>query len=207
MGNRATGDRISTQLSPGLLKVGAALVLTSPFTPMLFMGEEWAARTPWQYFTDHSEPELGQAVSQGRQREFAAFGWDPEDIPDPQDRATFERSKLDWAELDKPEHASVFAFYQRLIRLRRELPDLTDPSLDHVQVAYDEDERWIAVRRGSFVIAANLASGEQRVPTGEPVVDVVLSSTDGLLFDAAAISLPPESVAIVRTAQPGTMAE
>ena len=182
-------------------------MLTSPFTPMLFMGEEWGAGTPWQYFTDHSEPELGQAVREGRQREFAAFGWNPSDIPDPQDPATFERSRLDWAELDKPEHASLLSFYQRLIRLRRELPDLTDPSLDHVAVAYDDDQRWIAVRRGTFVIAANLASAEQRVPTGEPVADVVLCSAEGFTFDSAAITLPAESVAIVRIVPPGTMAE
>jgi maltooligosyltrehalose trehalohydrolase len=203
IGNRATGDRISTQLSAGLLKVGAALVLTSPFTPMLFMGEEWGARTPWQFFTDHSEPELAEAVRQGRRREFAAFGWDPSDIPDPQDQATFERSRLDWAERDKPDHAELLAFYRRLIRLRRELPDLTDPSLDDVMVAYDDEERWIAVRRGSFVVAANLAKTEQRVPTSEPVVDVVLSSSQGFTVDATAISLPPETVAIARVASSG----
>ena len=75
VGNRATGDRITATISPGLAKVGAALVLTSPFTPMLFMGEEWAASTPWQFFTDHQEPELAEAVRAGRRREFAEHGW------------------------------------------------------------------------------------------------------------------------------------
>src|SRR5205807_1211489 len=83
VGNRATGDRIGAALSPGLLKVGAALVLTAPYTPMLFMGEEWAAGTPWQYFTDHSEPELAEAVRAGRRREFAAYGWAPDPVPVP----------------------------------------------------------------------------------------------------------------------------
>ena len=74
VGNRATGDRISARLAPGLVKIGAGLVLTAPFTPMLFMGEEWAASTPWQYFTDHTDPELARAVAAGRRAEFAAFG-------------------------------------------------------------------------------------------------------------------------------------
>jgi maltooligosyltrehalose trehalohydrolase len=201
VGNRAAGGRISTQLSTGLLQVGAALVLASPFTPMLWMGEEWGARTPWQFFTDHDDVELGKAITEGRRREFVAFGWDPSDVPDPQDQATFERSRLDWAELDlnrHGDHSSILGFYQRLIRLRRELPDLTDPSLDAVAVSYDEDKRWIAVRRGNVAILANLGSAEQRLPTPEPVVDVVLSSAEGFMFDADGMTLPGESVAIAR---------
>ncbi|MDX6212690.1 MAG: maltooligosyltrehalose trehalohydrolase [Frankiales bacterium] len=201
VGNRATGSRISTQVSAGLLQVGAALVLTSAFTPMLWMGEEWGARTPWQFFTDHDDVELGRAITDGRRREFVAFGWDPSDVPDPQDPATFERSRLDWAELDldaQGEHASILAFYQRLIRLRRELPELTDPWLDAVTVAYDDDKRWIAVHRGSVVILANLAAGEQRLPTPDPVVDVLLASAEGFMFDAEGMTLPGESVAIAR---------
>ena len=106
IGNRAIGDRLSATLSPGLLRVGATLLLTAPFTPMLFMGEEWAASTPWQFFTSHPEPELAAAVADrpaARVRR-ARLGR-AEDVPDPQDPATFERSKLDWAELDKPGHA------------------------------------------------------------------------------------------------------
>jgi maltooligosyltrehalose trehalohydrolase len=122
-------------------------------------------------------------------------------VPDPQDQATFERSRLDWAELDLSrhgDHSSILGFYQRLIRLRRELPDLTDPSLDAVAVGYDEDKRWIAVRRGNVAILANLGSAEQRLPTPEPVVDVVLSSAEGFMFDADGMTLPGESVAIAR---------
>ena len=88
VGNRAVGDRIGHGISDGLARIGAALVFTSPFTPMLFMGEEWGASTPWQYFTSHEEPELADAVRQGRRREFAAHGWASEDVPDPQDPAT-----------------------------------------------------------------------------------------------------------------------
>jgi maltooligosyltrehalose trehalohydrolase len=198
VGNRAAGSRPAAQLSPGLLKIGAALVLTSPFTPMLFMGEEWGTRTPWQFFTDHDDVELGKAITQGRQGEFTAFGWDPKDVPDPQDPATFERSKLDWADLGKDDHADLLDWHRRLIRVRRQLPELTGGSLDDVTVAYDEDERWIAVRRGDVVVLANLSDDEHHLPTTDPVLDVVLASADGFTFDAEGVTLPAESVAIAR---------
>ena len=102
VGNRATGERFSHLTSLGKTKIAAAIVLTSPFLPMLFQGEEFAASTPFQYFTHHEEEELGRAVSEGRRKEFAAFGWKPENVPDPQAPETFERSKLQWAEIDTP---------------------------------------------------------------------------------------------------------
>src|SRR5207249_8497359 len=114
VGNRARGERIGHLVTPGRLRVGAALALTSPFVPMLFQGEEWGASTPFQYFTDHVDPELGRLVSQGRRREFSAFGWKPEDVPDPQDPATFERSILDWAELDTHPHAGLLDWHKAL---------------------------------------------------------------------------------------------
>ena len=193
-------SRLASQLSPGLLQIGATLVLTSPFTPMLFMGEEWGASTPWQYFTDHDDPELAQSVSDGRRREFVKFGWNPTDVPDPQDPATFERSRLDWLERDKDDNAVLLAYYQRLIRLRRAEPDLTDPMLSEVTVVYDEEHRWIAVRRGSLVVLANLAPVEQRLPTPAPVIDVLLSSTEGFMFDSDTVTVPAESAAIARMA-------
>ncbi|RLP85163.1 malto-oligosyltrehalose trehalohydrolase, partial [Micromonospora sp. CV4] len=155
IGNRATGDRISASLSPSLLRVGAVLLLTAPFTPMLFMGEEWAASTPWQFFTSHPEPELASAVVDGRRREFAAHGWPEGDVPDPQDPQTFVRSRLDWAELDKPEHREMLAFYQRLIALRRSLPDLSDPRLHAVSVQHGD--QFLLMRRGETLVVANLA--------------------------------------------------
>src|SRR4051812_9089028 len=97
VGNRATGERLSALVSPGLLACGAALLLTSPWTPMLFMGEEWGAGTPWQFFTDHTDPALAEAVRQGRRSEFGAHGWAASEVPDPEDPETFRRSKLDWS--------------------------------------------------------------------------------------------------------------
>ncbi|MGW6455709.1 malto-oligosyltrehalose trehalohydrolase [Streptomyces sp. NPDC055078] len=166
IGNRALGDRLSASLSPGLLACAAALVLTGPFTPMLFMGEEWGARTPWQFFTDHSDPALATAVREGRRREFAAHGWAAEDIPDPQDPATRARSCLDRAERDREPHARLLAWHRELIALRRTQPDLTDPDLAAVKVAYDEEARWLAVRRGDLRIAVNLSEKPAEIPLG-----------------------------------------
>jgi maltooligosyltrehalose trehalohydrolase len=105
IGNRAVGDRLSQSLPYGPLAVAAVLTLTSPFTPMLFMGEEYAASTPWQFFTSHPEPDLGKATAEGRIREFERMGWDPAVVPDPQDPETFRRSKLNWAEASTGDHA------------------------------------------------------------------------------------------------------
>ena len=121
VGNRATGDRPAASLSDGRLAAEAALILLSPFTPMLFMGEEWGTRRPFQFFTDHAETELAQAVTQGRRDEFASFGWDADEVPDPQNRATVEASMLDWAEPDRPAHARMLTWYHDLIALRRRL--------------------------------------------------------------------------------------
>ena len=119
IGNRARGERSSHLLSVDVVKAAAAAVLLSPLVPLLFQGEEWAASTPFRYFTDHRDPELARAVSEGRRREFADFGWRPEDVPDPQDPATFEVSRLDWSELDRAPHAEVLAWHRELLRLRR----------------------------------------------------------------------------------------
>ncbi|WP_299540114.1 malto-oligosyltrehalose trehalohydrolase [uncultured Streptomyces sp.] len=168
IGNRALGDRLAASLSPGLQACAAALVLTGPFTPMLFMGEEWGARTPWQFFTDHTDPELAEAVRNGRRREFGAHGWAEEEIPDPQDAATRDRSCLDWTEPDREPHARLLDWYRELIALRRTLPDLHDPDLASVKVAHDEDARWLAYRRGDVRVAVNLSDAEAVVPLGAP---------------------------------------
>ncbi len=194
VGNRAAGERTAALVSTARLKVAAALVLTSPFIPLLFQGEEWGASTPFQYFTDHQDADLGRAVSAGRRREFAAFGWDPEDVPDPQDPATFERSKLDWSELEPEPHHQLLHWYRRLIQLRREVPDLADGRLDRVQVTYDEDGRWLVVLRGRATITCNLGSGDARLPaTGR----LLAASEPGVSVDDGSILLPPDSVGVL----------
>ncbi|MGW6653432.1 malto-oligosyltrehalose trehalohydrolase [Streptomyces sp. CB02130] len=166
IGNRALGDRLASSLSPGLQACAAALVLTGPFTPMLFMGEEWGARTPWQFFTDHTDRELAEAVRNGRRREFGAHGWAEEEIPDPQDPATRDRSCLDWSEPEREPHARLLAWYRELIALRRTLPDLHDPDLAAVKTAFDEDARWFAYRRGDLRVVVNLADEPAAIPLG-----------------------------------------
>jgi maltooligosyltrehalose trehalohydrolase len=196
VGNRAAGERSSALMSTGRLHIAAALVLLGPFVPMLFQGEEWGASTPFQYFTDHLDEDLGRAVSEGRRREFAAFGWKPEDVPDPQDPATFERSVLDWAELDKEPHAALLEWHKRLIGLRRQIPVLADGNFDHVQTIWDEDEHWFVLRRGDITIAANLADSPQAVPLPGGAATVLLSSADAAV-DQGAVRLPPDSVAVL----------
>jgi len=200
VGNRAAGDRISASLSPALVKLGAALVLTSPYTPMLFMGEEWAAGTPWQFFTDHQEPELAEAVLEGRRQEFSRHGWDPQDVPDPQDPATVQRSRLDWGELDREPHAGVLAWYRRLIALRRERPELTDPRLDRVDVDYDVDAPWLVVHRGGLRVACNLGGMPGAVPLGGTARAVLLCSDGKAQLHGSSVELAPQSVAIVEVA-------
>ena len=197
IGNRATGDRISATLSDGLLKVGAALVLTSPYTPMLFMGEEWGARTPWQFFSDH-EGELGEAVRKGRRAEFASHGWKTEDVPDPQALSTLRASTLDWSELDAERHQALLAWHRDLIALRRSVADLSDDRRDRVTVTYDEDARWFVVRRGAVAVACNLAAAAQDVPLPAGGSTVLLASEPGVAVTDAAVPLPPESVAVIQ---------
>ncbi len=163
VGNRATGERLSMLVDDDLLAAAAALLLLSPFVPLLFMGEEWAADTPFLYFTDHP-PELGEAIRNGRRAEFATDAIRPEQIPDPQDPETFERSKLDWAELATPRGRRMFDWYRSLLRLRRERPELAAGRHASMAVQHDAQARWIVVRRGSVTVAANLGRTERRVP-------------------------------------------
>lgn len=167
VGNRAAGDRPSMNLSPAQQLAKAAIVLCSPFTPMLFQGEEWGAGTPFSYFTSHPEPELADAVRTGRRREFAATGWDPDAVVDPQDPGTFLRSKLDRSEQSAEPHSEILRMYRELIVLRRSEPQLSDPWLGSVRVqtgTESPDDRWLVVHRGSLALVVNLGTEPCRVP-------------------------------------------
>ncbi|MDQ3733077.1 MAG: malto-oligosyltrehalose trehalohydrolase, partial [Actinomycetota bacterium] len=156
IGNRAAGERLGQLASIGRLRIAAALLLTGPFVPLLFQGEEWAASTPFQYFTDHQDRELGRAVSQGRQNEFSYFGWKPEDVPDPQDVATFLRSRLRWDELSAREHAEMLRWYRSLIALRRNHPGLGTGPLGDVSVDFETDQQWLVMRRAVAGVAVGM---------------------------------------------------
>jgi maltooligosyltrehalose trehalohydrolase len=196
VGNRAAGERASALMSDGRLRVAAALLLTSPFVPMLFQGEEWGATTPFQYFTGHDDPALGRAVSEGRRAEFAAFDWDAADVPDPQDPETFERSKLDWAEPAKEIHASLLAWYRVLIDLRRRIPALTDPRLDRVETECDSGAGSLVVRRGPVVVASNLGTGSWTFPA-DASAELLAASDPDIELTRRGLVLPPDTVAIL----------
>ena len=198
IGNRAKGERSSHLMNDGRLKIAAALVLTAPFVPMLFQGEEWGATSPFLYFTDHEDRELGQNVTLGRRREFAAFDWNPEEIPDPQAVDTFECSKLNWSESDREPHSSLLAWHRRLIQLRRKIPALSDGCVEGVRVGFDETAKWFVVKRGPVVVACNLNQITQRVPVDiDPASRLLLTSADKVQLSQNTVELPPDSVAIL----------
>ncbi|GER23460.1 malto-oligosyltrehalose trehalohydrolase [Zafaria cholistanensis] len=199
IGNRAAGDRITATLGFDQLVQAAVLNLTSPFTPMLFMGEEFAASTPWAFFTSHPEPELGKATAEGRLLEFERMGWDPDQVPDPQDPQTFERSKLNWSEAEHGDHARMLEVYRRLLKLRATEPDLAATRWPDA-VEHHEQERWLSLRRGSLAILANLSGDERKVPLGGTAGEV-LFGTEGIGHpgpDGTDLVLPPAGAAVVR---------
>jgi maltooligosyltrehalose trehalohydrolase len=196
VGNRAYGDRMPELTTVGKLKVGATLLLTSPFTPMLWMGEEWAARTRWPFFTSHPEPDLAGATGKGRLAEFAGHGWNTTEMMDPQDPEAFYGAKLDWSEATEAGHAEMLTVYRDLLRLRRQLPELRDPRLDRVAVEFDEEAAWIVVHRGTLVVMANLADVDQVIalPGGE----LVWATEEGSTVDVDGASLLAGSAIIAR---------
>lgn len=199
VGNRVVGDRLSALVDEGSLKVAAALLLTAPFTPLLFQGEEWASSSPFQYFTDHADRELGRAVSEGRRTEFAAFGWDPDLVPDPQDPGTFDRSKLVWSELDEPIHHRILEWYRELIRLRRGLPIHGDGVGEGIRVLVDDDRRRLVFERDGISVRVNLGASDWHsvIAAGDRLV---MASDHAIRSGDNSICLPPSSVVILEVA-------
>lgn len=192
VGNRARGERLSQLVPAGRLAAGAALLLTGPYVPMLFMGEEWGASTPWQYFTDHQDPELAAAVSKGRRAEFAAHGWSDE-VPDPQDPATARTSTLCWDEVGTADHGRLLDWYRALIRLRHENPDLRDHTLGRETAWRDGDT--VRVTRGSFRLVVNL--GDE--PVEEPAGGADLAAAWSAAVDEDdVVRIEPDGTALLR---------
>ncbi len=198
IGNRATGDRLSQSLSFGRLAVTAVLTLTTPGTPMLFMGEEWGASTPWQFFTSHPEPELGEATAKGRIAEFAEMGWDEALVPDPQDPETFRRSRLNWEEAGDGDHARLLQLYRELARIRRERPELTDPAFGHREAEAQERAggRVYVLRSGALAVCANL-SDEPAEFEVDPDAGILLATDDAITLVPGRVTVPPDSAVIV----------
>jgi maltooligosyltrehalose trehalohydrolase len=208
IGNRAFGDRLGASIAPEAYRAASMLLLTLPMTPLLFMGQEWNASTPFLYFTDHA-PELGELVSRGRREEFkhfAAFA-DPstrDQIPDPQAFATFARSQLDWSERERPEHARTLALYRELLRLRRE-----DPVL---RPGPGARQRLAAAAAGDLLVVTRRLGDERRVLAwnlGDAVVardalgaGAVLLRSDGSARADAPLA-PGEALLLAARGRPG----
>jgi maltooligosyltrehalose trehalohydrolase len=200
VGNRAMGERLGHLVTMDQLKISAALLMTSPFIPMLFQGEEWNASSPFLYFTDHQDSALAEAVRKGRRAEFAHFVTDASEVPDPQAAQTFERSKLDWTECERGEHREIFEWYRQLIALRRCVPDFENGRLDLDAASFDEDARWIRINRGeSAAVICNFAPASQSIPIAHAAtrLRVSLASKSDVRLDGEVIELPAASVAIL----------
>lgn len=204
IGNRARGDRLSESLSPEQLAVGATLLMCSPFTPMLFMGEEWGALTPFQFFSSHPEPELAKATSEGRIAEFARMGWDATEVPNPQDPDTFRRSMLDWMELDRPERSGLLDVYRRLIRLRHAHPELSSPWLRDVTVTADAAQRTFSFWRGDLQVVLNFSDAVREVALDVDVrwtkyreqPELLFATCDDVEVEGELATMPPHSAAV-----------
>jgi maltooligosyltrehalose trehalohydrolase len=194
IGNRAQGDRMTATISPARMLCGAAIVLCSPYTPMIFMGEEWAASTPWQFFASFTDPALATAVRDGRRAEFAEHGWGATEVPDPMDEATVRRSTLRWDELDDPAHHQVYDTYRALIALRRAHPELADPRLDHFRV--DTTGDCLILHRGARRVLVNLGTTEAKILLDRKPEKVLLASAAPDITGTH-LSVPPESFAVI----------
>jgi maltooligosyltrehalose trehalohydrolase len=195
VGNRAQGERVSHEAGVGRAKIAAALVLTAPFVPMLFQGEEFGASAPFLYFTDFEDPELGRLISEGRKKEFVAFGWSPDEIPDPQAEETFTRSVLQWSELTEEPHASLLQWHKDLIHLRHNRSELSDGNLNAVHVRFNEEAQWLVLERGHLRVACNLGQAPVEVELGSGA-QLLLASDDSISVDGRSVKLGPDSVVV-----------
>ncbi len=196
VGNRMMGERLGDLVSFDQARLAAAAIILSPFVPMLFMGEEYGETAPFQYFTSHSDEYLIDAVRKGRREEFDDFIWEGEP-PDPHAEETFRRSKLNWALLDRPEHASMWRWYQQLLALRRDTPALRTLDLASLETRADDDKLVLLVRRWSgsdhALVAFNF-SGQARSVDAPPGNWQALIET-GAKIEGSRLTLPPHGFA------------
>ena len=194
IGNRAKGERLEHLVGLQKAKLAAGVVFTAPFLPMLFMGDEFAASSPWLYFADFTSEELRTAVRDGRKRDFQHFGW-TEDVPSPEDPATFAASKLNWSELEEGDHAEMFDWYRKLIHLRRRTLALNLGDFGRNEVHFSEEGRWIYTDRGNIRTMINFAETRTEF-TVEPGSDLLLSSGSAPDRREDCVCLEPWSMAV-----------
>jgi maltooligosyltrehalose trehalohydrolase len=199
VGNRAHGERLHHQVEPAVWRAASVLLLTAPEVPLLFMGQEWAAPSPFLFFTDHREP-LGARVGEGRRQEYAGFAAfsSPaarERIPDPQDPETFRASRLDWSRLEEPPHATTRRLYRALLRLRREEPLLRSASGDGFDARALGEEGLVFERFGEstrvLVVVRLKGRGPLAAPApaGEPWEVLLTTEDEGFCPDPQPIGV------------------
>lgn len=197
VGNRMLGDRLANLVGFDRLRLAAAAIILSPFIPMLFMGEEYGEKAPFQYFTSHSDADLIEAVRKGRLEEFDDFIWEG-DPPDPHDEETFLRSKLNWSSLERDEHASMWRLYKQLIALRRAHPALRSLDLSSLHAIADDAKQVLVVRRwhgdAQALVAFNFSEKAQTVDAPQGGWKVLLDT--GAKIDGGRMTLPPHSFAV-----------
>ena len=183
VGNRASGDRPSMNLTPAQQVLKAAVLMSSPFTPMLFQGEEWGASTPFAFFCSHEDEELLRLTREGRMREFSRSGWDPKDIPNPAAEDTFHASRLQWAERETGTHPRIMQAYRQLIALRRQGGALSNPWMATTRVRFSEDDKWLRLDRGISRTMLSLEPGasqhsEAENPNAQAAVALAANFSD-----------------------------
>lgn len=213
VGNRGAGERLNQLVSVDYFKIASALLFTSPFIPLIFQGEEWAASTPFLFFTDYEDHNLGVAVKEGRQKEFPTY--DPNKIPDPQALETFLNSKLKWEEKNHGEHALIWKWYKNLIKIRKNYPELRDGnfkniifnfhpphlpanSSDHIQDK--KEERWITIERGRTMVVVYLSASPihlQLKNNFENLYQILLTSSGDVTLNPSGVYFPHQGVAIL----------
>ena len=201
VGNRAFGERIGHLCDPRLQMSAAALVFTSPFLPMIFQGEEWAASSPFCYFTDFSDEELAEMVRKGRKSEFSSFSEIEKDIPDPGAKDTFCRSKLNWNEKDQGLHSKMLSWYRNLIKIRKDNPCLLDGNRENIKVEFSEGKKWILIKRKYIITTCNFSKTRSliNVPGIYSGSKIILESVKGTRMQENSILLPPLCTAVIRT--------
>lgn len=195
VGNRGWGERLEHLVGLDAAKVSIGLLLTAPYIPMLFMGEEWATTAPFLYFADHEDEEMRRSVAEGRRREFAGFGFDGE-VPNPEDRKTYEMSRLKWEEQSEGKHAEMLAWVKALIKLRRSHIALNDGDRNHLLVEADEATRRLVMGREEARIVMNLGKEPFRLKLLEGE-ELRLVSRDGIAVQDHSVELPPVTLAVL----------